>query len=458
MSQQRQGSSASSLAGSAELALRRPAAQPQGNRTARLQAFRRPSRRAQLGLSLVELMVAVVIGLIFSLAVLLVQSSLTQQNVQMSDVMQRDNQVRAALDVISRDLSNAGFMLDGVQASCAARLAYDSAVSNRPFFQYPVWAQTQTGSTTLPTATSPAPSPQPNYTPPSGSVTQMLLITGSQSSRIAPTNGNPTTFVVQNTVATTNTANAVQDSTLPLGSVSGINIGDMARLRMPLNKQIVCFRVPVVTVNSGTNPPTITSMGNLFPPGAYSGFNTALKNAGLFPSGVNQLTNANLAGARLSDEGPIGSSPLQTTVYYVANAANAASGGTLPMLMRATLNAQNDQMVGNPVPLAAGVVSLQVLFGVDETNSGAVTNYLRWSNVVSGGYTNAVRSVLFAIVARTLHPNSKNPAVTSVTVPSPMTGSGNDQFTNYTPSAAESQDRFNVIESEFALRNALWPH
>lgn len=415
-------------------------------------------RRNQLGLSLVELMIAVVIGLIFSLAVLLMQSSLTQQNVQMSDVMQRDNQVRAALDVISRDLSNAGFMLDGVQAPCAARLAYDSAVSNQPFFQYPVWAQTQSGSTTLPTATSPAPSPQPTYTPPPGSATQMLLITGSQSARIAPTNGNPTTFVVQNTVATSQTANAVQDSTLPLGSVSGINVGDMARLRLPLNKQIVCFRVPIAAVDSGTNPPTISSMGSLFPPGAYSGFDAALRNAGLFPPGVTQLQNTNLAGARLSDEGPMVSSPLQTVVYYVANADNAASNNTLPMLMRAVLNAQNDQMVGSPVPLAAGVVSLQVLFGVDETNAGAVTNYLRWEDVVSGGYTNAVRSVLFAIVARTLHPNPKNPKVSSVTVPSPMTGSGNDQFANYIPSAAESQDRFSVIESEVALRNALWPH
>lgn len=414
--------------------------------------------RKQRGLSLIELMVALVIGLIFSLAVLLVQSSLSKQNVQMSDVMERDTQTRAALDLISTDLSNAGYMMDGVQAPCAARLAFDSTVQSTPFFQYPVSASAQAANSALPTSTAlSAATPQPTYVP-SGGRTDMISIIGATSARITPTGGNPTTFVVQNTVATSSTANAVQDSTLPLGSVTGVAAGDSALLRMPLNQAIVCFRVPVAAVDTSTTPPTITSMNSLFPGNAYSGFNTALQNAHLFPTGVSTLQNANLVQARLTDEGPASSSTLQTVVYYVANANNAASGGTLPMLMRATLNAANDQMIGTPQPLAAGVVSLQALFGVDETNSGAVTNYLRWSNVVSGGYTNDVRSVLFAVVSRTLHSSPGNPTVTSVAVPSPMSGTGNDTFAAYTPTTAEQQNRFSVVESEFALRNALWPH
>ncbi|MGC8807473.1 MAG: PilW family protein [Thiomonas sp.] len=419
---------------------------------------RSPGMQLQRGLSLIELMVALVIGLIFAIAVLLVQSSLTKQNVQMSDVMQRDTQTRAALDLISRDLSNAGYMLDGVQPPCAARLAFDSAVQSTPFFQYPVSAVKQASSTALPTATTPAPTPGPTYVPPGGGETEMISITGANSARITPTGGNPTTFVVQNTVATSQTANAVQDSTLPLNSVSGIAVGDTAQLRMPLNQNIVCFRVPVAAVDTTTTPPSITSMNSLFPSNAYSGFNNSLQSANLFPTGVTQLQNANLAQARLADGGPAATSPLKTVVYYVANAANAASGGTIPMLMRATLNASNDQMIGTPLPLAAGVVSLQVRFGVDETNSGQVTNYLRWSNVVTGHYTNAVRSVLFAVVSRTLHADPSNPQVTSVAVPSPMTGAGNDMFVAYTPTAAEQRNRFSVIESEFALRNTLWPH
>ena len=417
----------------------------------------RPAARRQSGLSLIELMVALVIGLIFSIAVLLVQSSLTKQNVQMSDVMQRDTQTRAALDLISRDLSNAGYMFDGVQTPCAARLAFDSAIQSTPFFQYPVSAITQTANTTLPTATAPAPAPQPTYVP-AGGVTQMISITGATSARISPTGGNPTTFVVQNTVATSKTADAVQDSTLPLGSVTGITAGDSALLRMPLNQAIVCFRVPVAAVDTTTVPPTLTSLNALFPGNAYSGFDNALQTAKLFPSGVSQLTNANLVQARLTDDGPASNSTLHTVVYYIANDANKASGGTLPMLMRATINAANDQMIGAPLPLAAGVVSLQALFGVDETNSGAVTNYLKWSNVVSGGYANDVRSVLFAVVSRTLHSDPNNPTVSSVAVPSPMTGAGNDLFAAYAPSAAVQRNRFSVVESEFALRNALWPH
>ena len=421
-------------------------------------ANQRTARRKQRGLSLIELMVALVIGLIFSLAVLLVQSSLSKQNVQMSDVMERDTQTRAALDLISTDLSNAGYMMDGVQAPCAARLAFDSKVQSTPFFQYPVSANAQASNTALPTSTAlSATTPQPTYVP-AGGRTDMISITGATSARIAPTGGNPTTFVVQNTVATSSTNNAVQDSTLPLGSVTGVAAGDSALLRMPLNQAIVCFRVPVAAVDTSTTPPTITSMNTLFPGNAYSGFNTALQNAHLFPTGVSTLQNANLVQARLTDEGSTSSSTLQTVVYYVANASNVASNGTLPMLMRATINAANDQMIGTPQPLAAGVVSLQALFGVDETNSGAVTNYLRWSNVVSNGYTNDVRSVLFAVVSRTLHSAPGNPTVTSVAVPSPMSGTGNDTFAAYVPAAAEQQNRFSVVESEFALRNALWPH
>ncbi|MBN2692882.1 MAG: prepilin-type N-terminal cleavage/methylation domain-containing protein, partial [Burkholderiaceae bacterium] len=274
--------------------------------------------RKQRGLSLIELMVALVIGLIFSLAVLLVQSSLSKQNVQMSDVMERDTQTRAALDLISTDLSNAGYMMDGVQAPCAARLAFDSTVQSTPFFQYPVSASAQAANSALPTSTAlSAATPQPTYVP-SGGRTDMISIIGATSARITPTGGNPTTFVVQNTVATSSTANAVQDSTLPLGSVTGVAAGDSALLRMPLNQAIVCFRVPVAAVDTSTTPPTITSMNSLFPGNAYSGFNTALQNAHLFPTGVSTLQNANLVQARLTDEGPASSSTLQAVVYYVA--------------------------------------------------------------------------------------------------------------------------------------------
>ena len=430
----------------------------------------RRSPSAQRGLTLIELMVALVIGLIFSLSVLLVQASLSKQNLQLSDASQRDTQARAALDLMTRDLTNAGFMLGGVQTSCAVTLAYDSGLaSNQNFFEYPVSAASQ--PTTLPTSSSLGGSPNASTYPPAGSpnVSQMVVIDSATSALLAPSSGGATTFVVQN--STTKAASgqgALKSSQLPLSTTTGINPGDTALLRMPLNGKMVCFRVPISNVGPGGSPSSTyidSKSTQLFPSNAYadSGFYQQLVAAGILPSG-GQLSNANLIQSRLTDLGPATTSVVQAVVYYVADFTNlaSASGGTLPMLMRATINAANDQLVNGPTPVAAGVVSLQTLFGVDETNSGAITNYLSWNDVVNGGYGDDVRSVLFAIVTRTLHgdPNSNYAAPLSIRVPSPSDsgGPGPDKFTAYKPTSAEQQDHFSVIESEVAIRNQLWPH
>ncbi len=414
----------------------------------------------QRGLSLIELMIALVIGLIFSLAVLLVQASLTRQNVQMSDVTLRDNQARAALDLVTRDLSNAGFMLGGVQSRCSITLAYNSSLTATPFFaQYPVSAASQ--PLALPTSTTPLPANTPDpsaYGNAKNQFTDMLFFTGTDTALQVPTNGNPATYVVQN--STTQAAaggGAINSSTLPLGSTAGISPGDAALLRMPLNGKLVCFRTPISNVGPSTSPSSTyvdSKSTNLFPSTGYSAFNGQLQNAGILPAGTS-LSNANFIQARLTDLGSSSATTQRTIAYYIGKYADA-SGGSYPVLVRAILNSQTDALI-SANPVAAGVVSLQALFGVDETNSGGVTNYLTWPDVVSGNYTNAVRSVLFALVTKTLHSDPKYNAPSKIAIPSPA-GASNDTFTSYTVPTTYAQDRFSVIESEIAVRNQLWPH
>jgi type IV pilus assembly protein PilW len=418
--------------------------------------------RSQHGLSLIELMVALVIGLIFSIAVLLVQSSLTKQNVQMSDVMQRDTQTRAALDLIGVDLSNAGYMLDGVQTPCDILLAYDSAINSAPFAQYPVSAVPQ--PLALPTSTAPGSANYPTNSPsPSayGSAqqfTDMVFITSATSALKVPGGSSLSGYVVQN--STTQAANgqgALDSGVLPLSSTAGLQVGDTAMLRMNLNGRQACFRVPIANIGPSTAPSSTyiaSKTSTLFPTTAYQAFNDPLIKAGLLPAG-GSLTNPNFIQSRLTDLGASSSSTLQTVVYYVANFANA-SKGTYPMLMRATLNAQSDALLAAPQPVAAGVVSLQVLFGVDETNTGNVTNYLTWPAVVSGQFTQNVRSVLFALVTKSLQSDPSYNAPASVSIPSPSLGPG--QFTAYTVPVAYSHNHFSVIQSEVAIRNHLWTH
>ena len=420
------------------------------------------SARQQRGLSLIELMVALVIGLIFSLAVLMVQSSLTKQNVQMSDTMQRDTQTRAALDLIGTDLSNAGFMLGGVQTPCAVLLAYDSAISSKPFAQYPVSAASQPlalpTSTAQPSDNYPANSPSPNAYGNAQQFTNMVFITSATSALQAPDSSDVSAYVVQN--STTQAANgqgALNSGVLPLASTAGLHVGDTGLLRMNLNGRQACFRVPIANIGPSTTPASTyigSKTSSLFPTTAYAAFNDPLVKAGLLPAG-GSLSNANFIQSRLSDLGGSGSSTLETVVYYIAPYPNA-NGGSYPVLMRARLDAQSDALLAAPEPVAAGVVSLQVLFGVDETNSGNVTNYLTWPDVVSGGYAPNVRSVLFALVTKSLQSDPSYNAPASITIPNPTQGPG--QFTAYTVPAAYSHNHFSVIQSEVAIRNHLWTH
>uniref|UniRef100_E6PLY6 Type IV pilus assembly protein PilW n=1 Tax=mine drainage metagenome TaxID=410659 RepID=E6PLY6_9ZZZZ len=423
----------------------------------------------QRGLTLVELMVALVAAIIFSLSVLLVQIALTKENVQMSDVSQRDNQSRAALDLITQDLSNSGFMLGGVQSRCSVTLAYNSSLTNPAFFQYPVSAASQPlplpTSTAVGSPTYPSTTPDPNGYGSNAQFTDMLFFTGTTSALQLPSSGNPATYVVQN--STTKAASgqgALNSSILPLGSTTGISPGDAALLRMPLNGKLVCFRVPISNVGPSTSQSSTyvnSKSTNLFPSTAYSAFTNQLIAAGAIPPG-GSLTNANFVQSRLTDLGQQSTSNQQTVVYYVGTYGTAGTAtGSYPMLMRAVINAQNDTLTSiNPV--AAGVVSLQALFGVDETNSGGVTNYLTWPDVVKGNYTADVRSVLFAIVTKTLQTDPKYNAPGTITLASPTAGP--DSFTNYTvPNGTGglpdyTHNRFSVLESEVAIRNQIWPH
>ena len=115
--------------------------------------------------------------------------------------------------------------------------------------------------------------------------------------------------------------------------------------------------------------------------------------------------------------------------------------------------------------MAAGVVSLQVLFGVDGADkgnppTGSVTNYLNEKQVKDNKVAGHVRTVLYAIVSRTLQTNphaDKTPPVEKVVIPSPSFATGDATFAPFFPrNAEEQQSRYTVHTAEVALRNQLW--
>jgi len=429
-----------------------------------------PAPRLQRGLSLIELMVALVIGLIFSLAVLLVQSSLTKQNVAMSDAMQRDSQTRAALDLITRDLSNAGYFQNGPNLGnqCNLTLSYGANGGNATVVA-PAIAASEPSP--LPTSSTLSAQTDPSlYTPPDGNTSVVLTMTMATSTpQVSPTAGGPVNVIFPGNAPT----NAPPSGTnlvlnqLPAGIKAG-DIGLLALKNFRFSGKTVCFQTPLshIPAQSATQPNSVDSLNNtsLTPPintpfqtKGYTGFQKALISAGLLSNGQTlQATDFYGQGTvTLTDLGQPSTTNLQTVAYWVANQANSA-GGQFPALMRAVINAQG-AIVGQPVPVAAGVVSLVALFGVGTPSSG-VTQYLTGKDVQSQNQLGNIRSVWIALVTRSLHPDVntqyQSPATIPVNLPTPNNGYGH-AFDYQVPAGAGGY-HYSVISTEVAVRNALW--
>lgn len=133
----------------------------------------------------------------------------------------------------------------------------------------------------------------------------------------------------------------------------------------------------------------------------------------------------------------------------------------MPVLARATINADGT-LAAQPAPVAAGVVSLQALFGVDGASAatpptGGVTHYRTWQQVTASQLTGRVRTVLYAVVARTLQAHRQNPEVNAGGHSEPAARGDPVFITAFRPRTDdEKRDRYTVHTAEVALRNQIW--
>ena len=409
------------------------------------------SKRQQRGLTLVELMVALAIGLIVAAVIFITQIYLFRQNLSSSNELASNNEARSALDLISRDVSSAGFLLGGFQNTCSLTMAYDSGgVSTSGYLNlYPIWSQKAVYGASLPALNAPTIS----Y-PPSGSTitSDVLVMTAATDASQFTNTASPQLYLVQfGTTQSSSGQGAINSTQLPvntlqLNSTQGINPGDTALLQVPMNGQLVCIRIPIINIGPGTGGGATyinSKPSSIMPSNGYSDFSTQLATLG-----YGNLTNPLLLQSRLLDTGPANSTNEQTIFYYIDHSTYA-----WPTLMRAVVNAATDTITST-TPVAAGVADLQVLYGVGSAGGNSVTQYLRWSQVVSGNLTGQVRTAQIALVVRTLHADTAYHAPAQITIPSPSLGPGT--FAPYPVQASESQDHFAVYTTEIPIRNMLW--
>lgn len=401
--------------------------------------MQRPIRgraRAQAGVTLIELMVAMVISMILAVAVMLIQRSLTMQKTRSSDVALRDNESRAAMDLIAHDVSGAGFLMGGSSKVCDGLITYNNAGY---YIHLPVDAVNATPSRTLPFA----PSLILNYPAAGAGVASAVLVV---------TTANTTTRFndiqsPQVPVSVNGTFNPLSTGVLPVASTQGLTQGHVGILNVwtPLGR--ACMRVPLTTVAAGT-PATVASTGATMPGSFYAGFGAQLSPP------FSPLTNLEIFQGLLVDIGdpalPAGSPPPPTTtIFYVDQLA----GDQWPTLMRANYSLLDDSLIGTPQPIAAGVVSLQVWFGTDPAHTGSVVPPYKTGLNATGMAANtndlSIRSVHLALVTRTLFPD---PDFTNdsdrVTLPAP--------FAAVPIPASLMNHRFVVHQADIAVRNWIW--
>ncbi len=400
----------------------------------RLSNFNRRARTR--GVTLIELMVAMAISLILALVTVAIERSLALQKTRGADTALRDNDSRASMDVITHDLSSAGFLFSVTSQPCYALFTYNGAVAGF-YTHYPVDAIAAASGAAMPFATALTLNYPVGGTPPS----DVLILTGSSDSAGFNDQTAPVVTALANVVYDPNTS-----PILPITTTIGLTPGDVGLVEVPLNGKRACMRVPISGVGAGAGSSIMSSAGPLIPPAAYGGFGLQMAAAGLGTG----LPDAAIYQGVLVDMGPpVPLAPAvineTTTAYYIDDS------GAWPVLMRSTYSLLDDTPIGPPQQIAAGVVSLQVLFGVDPGLTGGVTAYENGATVRASVHQDFILTVRIALVVRSLYadpdPNFVNPTA--------LVKIGNG-FANVPIPAAYMNYRWMVQQTEVALRNCQW--
>ncbi|MHB8390694.1 MAG: PilW family protein [Acidobacteriaceae bacterium] len=406
---------------------------------------------AERGLTLIELMVSLTVASILALAILGVITYGLGRNRASSNATDLNDNARAALTLLTRDVASAGFMFGAVQSQCALTLSYDSGTVSGNVQLYPIWTVPQASGQTLPMGGATETYPAATNTNASG-MAQVLLMSAAPSVSTYTSNTSSPIYVVQfGTTTSSSGGGAISSTSLPvstlqLNNTAGINAGDMAFLQVPMNGGNVCMRIPIVSTGTATGGGAnyIKSKPSPYMPSSgYSDF------ASQVPSSYGTLTNSNLLHSRILN---LGSAPdtLEIVQYWIDNSQG------FPVLWRSTYSALTDAPIQSEA-LAPGVVSLQALFATIPKGSPPGSTPVTWKSWAQVASTDQIVNADVAIVARTLHPDPAYHAPATIVVPPPVTGlTSLDTFVNYVPQPNEIHDHFSVYTAQLALRNLTW--
>ncbi len=398
------------------------------------------SRIQDAGFTLVELMVALGLSMILAIVLLKMQAALGQQRMRTSDIAERDSELRAAMDIITQDMSSSAYLFGNMTQPCDAIFSYKNS---QYFTRHQVDAIAAANGSAMNFATSFS----LNYPTDSTPSDVLLLTTSSDSSSFNDTtapliNGDPASTTVPLTTGIMKLS--VGSQTAPVAGHTAL-LGAAIPNTTGSGSQFACFRVPITTYTPLTS--LVTSSGTLMPTTFYNGFQSSLAAAGFGALGAGELLN----NPKFVDIGAVSpATPTQTTTAYYIDGS-----GAFPVLMRSQWSLLDDTAVGTPQQVAAGVVSLQARFNV-----GGGT-YQTAATTTANGQWSKVCSVRVALITRSLN---DDPDPNYTWAPTQLTP-GNlatktiipgAPFSNVVIPTAMLHRRFLLQTTELAVRNSLW--
>lgn len=410
-----------------------------------------PQRRRR-GFTLVELMVALAVGMLLAVAILITQLKLSGQNTRTADVGNRDNEMRAVLGAIVREIGGAGFLDGGSEFGCFATINYNNTLSTNYYISYAAWGMAASKGTPLPFISGTGVTL--NY-PDSATTTNksdVLVVRAATDGTQFPATVSPTFAGRMDS-----SFNPMGDGNLPVQADSGVAaslVGKTAILAVPLStlnsygSQTLCMRVPIGSVSTSGSSYSIGGSGNRMPSNNYTGFGNQVASTGM----TGTLSNAVLEGqAKMTVIGTAATSNQRTYAYYIDASNYPSTTKPVPTLVRSTINAVDDTLIGTSTPIAAGVVSFQLRFGIGNDSSQTVTAYQDAATMTANKTNGYVRTVKIAVLTRSLY-DDKDYDATKTYAGGVIPISG---FSSYTIPSSETHRHFALQIVELPVRNNL---
>lgn len=352
--------------------------------------------RQEQGFTIVELMVALVVSLLASIGIYAIFNQSSAQQVRSSDTQELWQQARIAMAMIERDVRMAGYGYSNnpactVNAYNASRTPPDFTFSMQPIL-----------------SDDPAPS--------SANTSDQITVLYSSSDY----GGLPANKLRSD----------MPDSSaeLNISSTQGFREGDMILLQEP-GKSCTLLQVTEVQDSAlklqhnpgGSAPYNPPGGHNIFPSGGYTAAN-----------GVNIYN----MGSMINHQ-------------YRISTTSEISGQTdsAPNLIVEDLSTRAS------TPIARGISSLQVLYGLDSNGDDEVDSYGRPGG--AGWFTtnaSRIRTARIALLARTTMPDRSYTSPAQITV---LPAIGGNAAVIYDVPATDTHFRYQVFQTEIPLRNPI---